>query len=129
MAEKNLTIAFYQRELVRSDWAYHFPQHELQVFLQDLSRELEAFGVTVTSVEEELSINVKGYADILNSVRVRYPAAGLGNLCLGHIIGSSPNANLIEDLRRGINRVVFAPETVEPDGSDKIVCHNCGCGC
>jgi len=129
MAGKNLIIAFYQREMVRSDWVYHFPQHELQGFLQEISTELESFGVTVTSVEEELSINVKGYGDILNSVRVRYPAAGLGNLCLGHIIGSSPNANLIEDLRRGINRVVFAPETVEPDGSDKIVCHNCGCGC
>ena len=39
------------------------------------------------------------------------------------------NLDILEDLKRGINRVAFAPETVEPSGSDKVVCHNCGCGC
>lgn len=129
MAEKILTIAFYQLEWPRSDWEYRFPQKEVASFLQQIARELEPFGVTVRSLDEDLTIAVNGYGDVLNSVRLRYPTAGLGNLCLGHIIGSSPNADLIEDLRRGINRVVFAPETVEPDGSDKVVCHNCGCGC
>ena len=54
---------------------------------------------------------------------------GFSNLCLGHVIGASPNRDLLEDIRRGVNRVAFAPETVEPEGSSKIVCHNCGCGC
>ncbi|HKJ04467.1 MAG TPA: hypothetical protein VJ974_02635 [Geopsychrobacteraceae bacterium] len=129
MSDKILTIAFYQRKSVRSDWDYQFPQDEIKTFLHLISQELKPFGVTVTTAEEELSIAVKGYADILNSVRLRYPPAGLGNLCLGHVIGGSQNADLVEDLRRGINRVIFAPETVEPDGSDKVVCHNCGCGC
>lgn len=130
MAEKILTIAFYRREWPRNDWDYSFPQAELKSFLVEMAKELEPFGVTLKSQDEDdLSIAINGYGDVLNSVRLRYPAGGLGNLCLGHVIGSSPNADLIEDLRRGINRVVFAPETVEPDGSDKVVCHNCGCGC
>ncbi|PLX86391.1 MAG: hypothetical protein C0618_09160 [Desulfuromonas sp.] len=129
MAEKTLTIAFYQREQERVDWQYRFPTAELEAFLQQMTEELSGFGVTLVSRKEETVITVKGYGDVLNSVRLRFPSAGLGNLCLGHVIGSSPNADLLEDLRRGINRVVFAPETVEPDGSDKVVCHNCGCGC
>lgn len=129
MAEKVLTIAFYNREWPRTDWTYDFPQAELDLFLQEMAKELEGFGVSLKIQEEDLSIAINGYGDVLNSIRVRFPSAGLGNLCLGHVIGSSQNANLIEDLRRGINRVVFAPETVEPDGSDKVVCHNCGCGC
>lgn len=129
MNEKVLTIAFYQREWPRSDWDYRFPQQQLDYFLTEITEEMQPFGVTIKVQSEEQSIEIKGYGDVLNSVRVRYPAGGLGNLCLGHVIGSSPNADLIEDLRRAVNRVVFAPETVEPDGSDKVVCHNCGCGC
>ena len=124
MAEKILTIAFYQLNWPRTDWEYRYPQDDVESFLIQISKEFEPFGVTVRHQDEDISIAVNGYGDVLNSVRIRYPAAGLGNLCLGHIIGSSPNADLIEDLRRGINRVIFAPETVEPDGSDKIVCHN-----
>jgi hypothetical protein len=129
MADKILTIAFYQRAWPRSDWSYRFPQEGLNALLQQLALELEAFGVTVTTSDEDTIIAVNGYTDLLNSIRLRYPASGLGNVCLGHVIGSSPHADLLEDLRRGVNRVVFAPETVEPDGSDKQVCHNCGCGC
>jgi len=129
MTEKILTIAFYKLEWPRSDWNYSFPQREIDAFLHEVAQELEPFGVAVNVKNEGLIIAVNGYGDVLNSVRIRYPASGLGNICLGHVIGSSTNADLVEDLRRGINRAVFAPETVEPDGSDKVVCHNCGCGC
>lgn len=129
MGKKELTIVFYCREWPRNDWDYQFPQQQLDSFLLEIAQEMEPFGITVVSKEEDITIAVNGYADVLNSVRLRYPAGGLGNLCLGHIIGSSKKADLIEDLRRGVNRVIFAPETVEPDGSDKVVCHNCGCGC
>ena len=129
MVEKKLTIVFYRREWPRNDWKYQLPETELQALLGQLPAELTPFGVEVEVLQEELSMAIKGYADLLNSVRLRFPAAGLGNLCLGHVIGSSPHADLLEDLRRGVNRVVFAPETVEPEGSDKVICHNCGCGC
>lgn len=129
MSGKELTVAFYHCEWPRSDWNYTLPQAELDTALKEIAQELEPFGVSLRVLQEDLTISVNGYADMLNSVRLRYPTAGLGNVCLGHVIGSSPNANLVEDLRRGINRLVFAPETIEPDASDKVVCHNCGCGC
>ena len=128
-AMKILEIVFYRREHDRDRWQYNLRQDELDLFLVKMSGELAAFGVALQATHEDTVIRVNGYADLLNSVRLRFPSAGLGNLCLGHVIGSSPNCDLLEDLRRGINRLVFAPETVEPDGSDKIVCHNCGCGC
>ncbi len=129
MADKNLDVVFYQQDWVRTDWSYDLQDDQLQAFLQTMAAELAEFGVTLRSSKEDFTIQIKGYADLLNSVRLRFPAGGLGNLCLGHVIGASPNRDLLEDLRRGINRLVFAPETVEPDGSDKVVCHNCGCGC
>lgn len=129
MAEKYLDVVFYRQDWVRSDWSYDLQEDQLQSFLMKMSAELATFGVNLRSSQEDFTIQIKGYADLLNSIRLRFPSAGLGNLCLGHIIGASPNRDLLEDLRRGINRVVFAPETVEPDGSDKVVCHNCGCGC
>lgn len=130
MSGKVLTIAFYRREWSRDDWEYRFPDQELDEFLAAVAEEMGPFGVTVQVQQlDDMSIDINGYGDVLNSVRLRYPAGGHGNLCLGHVIGSSPNADLVEDLRRGVNRVVFAPETIEPEGSDKVVCHNCGCGC
>ncbi|MDT8420577.1 MAG: hypothetical protein RQ754_09105 [Desulfuromonadales bacterium] len=129
MVSKELTVAFYRCEWPRRDWSYSFPRPALDGLLREIEQELQPFGVALRVLQEDLTISVNGYADVLNSVRLRYPAAGLGNVCLGHVIGSSPNADLVEDLRRGISRLVFAPETIEPDGSDKIVCHNCGCGC
>jgi len=126
---KNLDLVFYRREWVREDWKYEISADKLETFLAEMKQELEAFGIALHSTEEEFSLPIKGYADLLNSIRLRFPSAGLGNLCLGHVIGASPNRDLFEDLRRGIKRIAFAPETVEPDGSDKVVCHNCGCGC
>jgi hypothetical protein len=126
---RNLDVVFYRREWIRRDWQYEFPAVALEAFLAEQQRELEQFDVCLRSLEEDLTQPIQGYADLLNSIRLRFPSAGLGNLCLGHVIGASPNRNLLEDLRRGINRLVFAPETIEPQGSDKRVCHNCGCGC
>ena len=77
----------------------------------------------------ERRIEARGYGDLLNAVRIRSSKPGLGNLCLGHVIGCSAHLDLLEDIRRGVRRIAFAPETIEPDGSDKVVCHNCGCGC
>jgi hypothetical protein len=65
----------------------------------------------------------------MNTVRLRSPKDHIGNLCLGHVIGQSANCDLAEDIRRAVSRIAFAPEMIEPEGSNKIVCHNCGCGC
>jgi len=128
--QKEIGVSLYRREFTREDWQYPLDQEALGAFLGRLATELEPFGIAlVQGPEAELTIKVKGYGDLLNAVRIRSPKDGFSNLCLGHIIGASPNRDLFEDIRRGVNRVAFAPETIEPEGSNKVVCHNCGCGC
>lgn len=127
---QTITVVFYLRRQVRNDWDYPVDEQRLATFFQELNAELVRFDLQVRFLQDDtMSLQIRGYADLLNSIRIRFPEAGFGNLCLGHILGPSPNRDLFEDLRRGINRVAFAPETIEPEGSDKIVCHNCGCGC
>jgi len=129
MGRKVITIVFYRRFFPRADWRIDFDQTTTSTALNDMAKELEPLGIDLGWQEEETVIEVKGYHDLLNAVRIRSPFDGLGNPCLGHVIGQSPNRNPMEDLRRGIYRVAFAPETIEPEGPSKVVCHNCGCGC
>ena len=130
MQAKEITVVLYGRRHSRADWNFELDERALDEMLKGLAEELAPFGMVLRrEADAEMVLEVRGYNDLLNAVRLRSPQDGIGNLCLGHIIGSSPNRNLLEDIRRGINRVAFAPETIEPEGSDKIVCHNCGCGC
>lgn len=130
MDNKELTVVFYGRYNPREDWSFQVDDEAIADFLAATQEELARCGVTLRHHEEpEMVIVINGYGDILNSIRLRSPRDGFGNLCLGHIIGTSPNRDLIEDLKRGINRVAFAPETIEPEDHNKTVCHNCGCGC
>ena len=127
---KPVQIGFYRRIAVSdspwkdtSDWAAVARE------IETLKRELLPLGFRLETVEEATEICVRGYGDLLNSIRLRYPPHGFANACLGHVIGCSAKLDLAADIRRGINRLLFAPETIEPLGSDKVVCHNCGCGC
>jgi hypothetical protein len=130
MQTKEITVVLYGRRHSRADWSFELDDKALDELLKGLAEELASFGMVLRrEADAEMVLEVRGYNDLLNTVRLRSPQDGIGNLCLGHIIGSSPNRNLLEDIRRGINRVAFAPETIEPEGSNKIVCHNCGCGC
>ncbi len=127
---KEISVVFYQRNYLSDKWQQMVRQEELNALFLELSRELASLGFDFKQVDDPaLSMDIKGYGDLLNSVRIRCAAHGIGNMCLGHIIGASQHLNLAEDIRRGVNRVCFAPETIEPQGSDKVVCHNCGCGC
>jgi hypothetical protein len=130
MQGKEITVVLYGRRHSRADWSFDLDERALDEMLNGLAEELAPFGLVLRrEADAEMVLEIKGYNDLLNTVRLRSPQDGIGNLCLGHIIGISPNRNLLEDIRRGINRVAFAPETIEPEGSNKIVCHNCGCGC
>ena len=125
-----LQVVFYQRvHATDTDWCDPSNWIAVDSLLDNLAEELKGLNVSLDRAEEASEIVVRGYADILNSIKLRYPAGGFPNTCLGHVIGSSVNRDVAEDLIRGINRILFAPETIEPQGSDKIVCHNCGCGC
>ncbi len=130
MIQKNISLVFYGFRFHGNGWRYDLDEKALGEFLAGLRNELLPLGIQLEHLKEEgATLDVKGYGDLLNSVRIRSPKDSIGNLCLGHIIGASRNRDLFEDIRRGVNRVAFAPETIEPEGSDKIVCHNCGCGC
>ncbi|PLX98418.1 MAG: hypothetical protein C0623_12140 [Desulfuromonas sp.] len=124
---KVITIALYHRDFV-SDWTYNVEAATIADLAEEISAELADAGVAVRfSREEDISVEIKGYGDILNSIRLRSSEGG--NPCLGHVIGESPECDLPEDIRRGVKRLAFAPETIVPDAEHRKTCHNCGCGC
>lgn len=130
MSGKEITITFYGRRFLREDWRIDFDRASIEAWVSKLQSEYLPFQTTITALwQEEVILEVGGYADLLNCVRLKSLTDNINNLCLGHIIGKSANCNLEEDIRRGVSRVVFAPEMVEPEGENKKVCHNCGCGC
>lgn len=123
-------ISTYRQNHIRDNWKVDLEGESFKGFVTGLAEELSGFGVEIASSHNDaIIVNVNSYADLLNAVRITSAADGFINKCIGHIIGQSQNLNLFEDLRRAVNRVAFAPETVQPDDSNRKVCHNCGCGC
>lgn len=130
MNGKDITVVFYGRKFPRSDWRYEMDMEKTGEFLRTLAEELGPLDIHLQWREEAShEVEVRGYGDLLNCVRILSPQDNIANLCLGHIIGVSAGRDLLEDIRRGINRVAFAPEMIEPEESNKRICHNCGCGC
>lgn len=130
MSGKTITLTFYGRNFLRDEWRVDFARDDISAWVSKLQGEYSPFKIVVQEQwQEEIILAVNGYADLLNCVRLNSPQDGIGNLCLGHIIGKSAHCNLEEDIRRGVSRIAFAPEMIEPDGENKRVCHNCGCGC
>jgi len=127
---REIVVVFYGYRLASHSWRPPAMARDPQHLVAELAREYGKYGIAVRCVAEpDTVLEVKGYGDLLNTVRLRTSDSTLGNPCLGHVIGQSANCDLLEDLRRGLSRIAFAPETIEPDGSSKKVCHNCGCGC
>ena len=125
---KTISVVFYDRQFA-GDWSYPFDDEALQPFFDGLNNELCGCGVRFEFCHEpNITLRVNGYGDLLNSIRIRSPQDGFASLCLGHFIGSSPDTNLLADVKRGVRRMAFSPESIAPDGGDQL-CHNCGCGC
>ena len=130
MGGKQLTVTFYGQNHVRPDWRIDVSGSQFDLFFIELQDDLARFGIGLSREDnEETVIAVNSYADLLNAVRISSPADGVANRCIGHIIGKSPHLDLLEDIRRAVNRIAFAPETVPPEDHNRRVCHNCGCGC
>ena len=130
MYAKKVIISVCRQNHLRDNWKVDLDGESFREFVQELKRELAEFGVEVENCcNDALTVTVNSYADLLNAVRVTSPSDGFTNKCIGHIIGQSQNLNLFEDIRRAVNRVAFAPETIQPDDHNRKVCHNCGCGC
>ena len=126
---KEISIALYKWSFIK-DWTYDIHSSSISALVEEINADLNSAGVHVRFTgEEDVLINVKGYGDILNSIRLRSSESGVGNPCLGHIIGESADCDLLADIKRGVNRLAFAPETIVPDSEHRKTCHNCGCGC
>jgi hypothetical protein len=130
MAAKEMTIVFYQQNHIKPDWRVDMSESRVDLFLIELMDDLARFGIKLNwQVDGETTIDINSYADMLNAIRISSPSDGFGSLCIGHIIGKSPNLDIYEDLKRAVNRIAFAPETIPPEDHNRKVCHNCGCGC
>lgn len=130
MAGKSIKVIFFRQNHLRPDWEINTGSTAFDLFFIELAEDLARLGISLSWEQNEgVTIDVNSYADVLNAVRIASPSDGISSICIGHIIGKSPNLDLMEDIRRGVNRVAFAPETVAPEDGNRRVCHNCGCGC
>jgi len=127
---KGMRLTCYGRKNSRPVWEKALTGASFELFFAELAGELEGFGVLLERLEDDSQlIDVASYADLLNAIRIASPSDGIANICIGHVIGKSPHLDPLEDIRRAVNRIAFAPETVPPDDENRKVCHNCGCGC
>ena len=126
---KQITLVFYDRDFC-GEWRYPLPDEaRLAVFFADLNRELAGCDVFFDYCHEpNVTLRVRGYGDLLNSIRIRSPQQGFASLCLSQALGPSPGTDLLDDIRRALRRVAFSPESIAPEGGEQL-CHNCGCGC
>jgi hypothetical protein len=130
MSRKKMVLTLYRQNHVRPNWRVDLAGCEYELFFIELADILRQFGIELEIAKnDEITIDVNSYADLLNAIRISSPADGFANICIGHVIGKSPRLDLMEDIKRGINRVAFAPETIPPEDHNRRVCHNCGCGC
>jgi hypothetical protein len=130
MTGKKMTVTFLRQNHVRPDWQANLDGEAFYAIFGELVTEMKRYGIELDhSCNDDIAININSYADLLNSVRISSPADGIVSQCVGHVIGISENLNLLEDIRRAVNRVAFAPETIPPEDHNRRVCHNCGCGC
>ena len=126
---KEITITLCRINFIK-EWRYDVDPEQIAALTGELDAEYASIGVNVRfDGEIDHTVEVRGYGDLLNSIRLRSSEAGVGNPCLGHVIGESKECNFLDDIKRGVSRIAFAPEMIEPDGAFKKVCHNCGCGC
>ena len=125
-----MVLTLYRQNHVRPNWHVDIAGYDYELFFIELADILRQFGIELEIANnDEVTIDVNSYADLLNAIRISSPSDGLANICIGHVIGKSPRLDLMEDIKRGVNRVAFAPETIPPDDHNRRVCHNCGCGC
>ncbi len=128
--KKVITVTCCKQNNIRPDWRVDLSDAHFEFFFVELAEDLARFSIKLeVAANHEQVIDISSYGDLLNSVRIASPTDGFAGLCVGHIIGKSPNLDLMEDIKRAINRIAFAPETIPPEDHNRQICHNCGCGC
>lgn len=127
---KQIRLTVLEQSYIRNDWNFDFEGTGFNSFFEALSMDMGKMGIDLELVRNrEAVININSYADLLNVIKISSPDDGHSNHCIGHVIGKSPNLDILEDIRIAVRRIAFAPETVAPSSEFRKVCHNCGCGC
>lgn len=127
---KPVIITILGQDHKRRDWFYDFEGSGFETAVATLADELAGLGIELSvRRNNDVTIQINSYADLLNCVKVSSPQDNHYNQCVGHIIGKSEHLDIMEDVARAVRRIAFAPETVAPDSAFRKVCHNCGCGC
>jgi len=130
MTVKKMTITFFRQNHLRPNWPCDLSGSQFEFFFIELADDLSKFGIELRKVvDNDTVIDINSYGDLLNAVRITSPTDGFAGICVGHVIGMSPHLDLMEDIKRAVNRMAFAPETIAPESQNRQVCHNCGCGC
>ena len=125
-----MVLTLYRQNHVRPNWRVDLADYKYELFFIELADILGQFGIELEIANnDEVTIDINSYADLLNAIRISSLSDGFANICIGHVIGKSPRLDLMEDIKRGVTRVAFAPETIPPEDHNRRVCHNCGCGC
>jgi hypothetical protein len=127
---KQMVITIHEQKQLRKEWSFDCDGQPFQTFLAGMIKEMKRLGVMLTVMRNrDVIISINSYADVLNTVKISSAQDGQSNQCIGHIIGKSPNLDIMEDISTAVRRMAFAPETVAPANEFRKVCHNCGCGC
>lgn len=125
---KPIEIVWYQL-MFAGDWEYPLVEAELQQYGASWQQEFAPAGIELSVRQEDaITLKVNGYADLLNSVRFNSPTDNQYGVTLGRIICTSKDCDFWTDVKRGLRRIAFSPESIPPP-SDTMLCHNCGCGC
>lgn len=82
--QKEITVVLYGCHLTNNEWSPAVDFGAIDGFVEKLSNDLSTLGITVVYREElDTLLEVNGYGDMLNLIRLRSPKDSIGNLCLG----------------------------------------------
>ena len=80
--QKEITVVLYGYNLTNSEWSPDLNPERLDVFVNKLHQDLNTLGITVTYQEDLATVlEVGGYGDLLNTIRLRSPKDNISNLC------------------------------------------------
>ena len=70
MNKKEMTLVFYGRKMMCGGWDFRFDEEAFAASLAEQQTELARFGIELRHVvEQDVVLEVKGYGDLLNTVR------------------------------------------------------------
>jgi hypothetical protein len=127
---REIVVTFYHQQFHGFERRVDVSHLRFKLFFIELAEDLSRFGIRLSRHDEMgRTVDIRSHADLLSAVRLSSAADGIFDLCLGQIIERSPNCDLLEDLKRGVNRVAFAASSLPLALEHRNACLDCGGGC